>query len=239
MPFVGVSVISGALSVLAPCVIGLLPALVGRSLGVGGRLTRALVVIGSLCASIFVFTLVLKVGSALAGVPFRTWQLIAGVILVLFGIATLFPGLWDRFAARTGLATAGARGRDYGMRRQGVWGDAVLGASLGPVFSACSPTYAVIIAVTLPANFAEGALYLIAYLLGLAAMMLVVIMGGRAAVTKLGWSIDPHGWFKRILGVVFILLGVAIATGWDRELLGFAVSNGWFDWQLNLEDALQ
>lgn len=242
MPFVGVALVSGVLSVLAPCVIGLLPALVGRSLGaggVGGRLARAIVVIASLCTSIFVFTLLLKVSSALVGVPFRTWQLVAGVILVAFGIVTLFPDLWDRIAGRAGLAQVGARGRDYGLRREGVRGDLVLGASLGPVFSACSPTYAVIVAVTLPANFAEGALYMVAYLFGLAVTMFAVIMGGRAMVTKLGWSIDPHGWFKRILGVVFIVLGVAIATGLDKELLTFAVSNGWFDWQLDLEDSLQ
>lgn len=205
MPLVGVSLIAGGLSVLAPCVIGLLPALIGRSLG-GGRLVRALTVIGALCVSIFAFTLLLKVSTAFLGVPDRVWQITAGVILVLFGVFALFPDLWDRVAARTGLAGVGSRGREYGASRQGFVGDAVLGASLGPVFSACSPTYAVIVAVTLPANFAEGALYLVAYLLGLAAMMLVVVLGGRAAISRLGWGIDPNGTFKRALGVVFIVL---------------------------------
>lgn len=239
MPFVGVALIAGGLSVLAPCVIGLLPALVGRSLGAGIRLVRAFVVIVALCTSIFAFTLLLKASTVLAGVPTRAWQIVAGVILVSFGVFSLFPALWDRVASNLGLASVGARGRDYGLRRDGVVGDAVLGASLGPVFSACSPTYAIIVAAVLPVSVAEGVFYLVAYLVGLAIMMFVIILGGRQVVTKLGWSIDPHGWFKGILGVAFILLGVAIATGLDKEILAFAVSHGWFDWQLDLEDALR
>jgi hypothetical protein len=42
-----------------------------------------------------------------------------------------------------------------------------------------------------------------------------------------------------VLGVFFIMFGLAIATGLDKELLGFVVENGWFDWQLRFEDMLR
>lgn len=239
MPFAGVAVVAGALSVLAPCVVGLLPVLIGRSIAPGSRAHSAGLVIAGLCASIFVFSLLLKATTLLINVPQRVWQVIAGSILIGFGVVSLLPHLWDAAAARLRLAQLGGSGTQLGMARQSRAGDVLLGASLGPVFSACSPTYAVIVAVILPATPAEGVLYLIAYVAGLAAMMLAVVAGGRRAVTALGWGINPHSWFRRVLGMLFILFGVAIATGLDKDALTFVVENGWFDWQLQFEDWLR
>ena len=239
MPFVAVATLAGALSVLAPCVVGLLPVLVGRSLAPGSRAHSATLVIVGLCASIFTFSLLLKASTLFIAVPQRVWQVVAGVILIGFGVVSLAPQLWDAVAGRLRLAEIGDRGARSGMGRQSRAGDVLLGASLGPVFSACSPTYAVIVAVILPATPAEGVVYLLAYVAGLAAMMAVVVAGGRRAVRALGWGVDPHGWFRRVLGVLFILFGVIIATGLDKELLSFVVENGWFDWQIRVEDGLR
>ena len=239
MPFVGVAALAGVLSVLAPCVVGLLPVLVGRSLAPGSRAHSAGLVIAGLCGSVFVFSVLLKATTLLIAVPQQVWQVVAGTILVGFGVVTLVPRLWDGVAARLRLSQLGTRGMRHGMDRQSRTGDVILGASLGPVFSACSPTYAVIVAGVLPAEPVEGVGYLAAYVAGLAAAMLVVVTGGRRAVSALGWGVDPHGLFRRVLGAMFVGLGVVIATGLDKELLSVAVQNGWFDWQLRLEDGLQ
>lgn len=239
MPFVGVAALAGVLSVLAPCVVGLLPVLVGRSLAPGSRAHSAGLVIAGLCGSVFVFSVLLKATTLLIAVPQQVWQVVAGTILVGFGVVTLVPRLWDGVAARLRLSQLGSRGMRHGMDRQSRTGDVILGASLGPVFSACSPTYAVIVAGVLPAEPVEGVGYLAAYVAGLAAAMLVVVTGGRRAVSALGWGVDPHGLFRRVLGAMFVGLGVVIATGLDKELLSVAVQNGWFDWQLRLEDGLQ
>jgi cytochrome c-type biogenesis protein len=239
MPFAAVALVAGALSVLAPCVVALVPVLVGRSLTPGSRAHSAGFVIAGLCVSIFAFSILLRATTLLINVPQQVWQTIAGVILVSFGVVSLVPQMWDVLAARLRLAQVGDRGARFGMDRQSRVGDVLLGASLGPVFGACSPTFAVIVALILPATPAEGVVYLAAYVAGLAAMMLVVVAGGRRAVTALGWGINPHGWFRRALGVLFIVFGVAIAMGWDKDLLTFVVENGWFDWQLSFEDWLR
>lgn len=238
MPFLFVALLAGALSVLAPCVIGLLPVLIGRSVSPGARVHSAALVIAGLCVSIVAFSALLKSTTWLISVPPSVWQWIAGGILIGFGVVSLVPSLWDAVSSRFRLAAMGDRGIQRGMDRQSPLGDVLLGASLGPVFSACSPTYAVIVAVILPATPAEGFAYLAAYVVGLAATMSVVVIGGRRAVSALGWGIDPHGWFRRLLGVLFILLGVAIGTGLDKELLSWVVQNGWFDWQVSFEDAI-
>jgi cytochrome c biogenesis protein CcdA len=236
VPLAAVALFAGALSVLAPCVVGLLPILIGRSVAPGSRSHSAVLVIIGLCASIFTFTMLFRATTLLVDVPQRVWQYVAGAILVGFGVV---PQLWDGLSTRLRFAEVGDRGARFGIGRQSRVGDLVLGASLGPAFSACSPTYALIVAVILPVTPAEGAGYLIAYLVGLATMMVVIVVGGRRAVRALGWGVDPHGWFRRVLGVFFIMFGVAIATGLDKDLLGFVVENGWFDWQLRFEDMLR
>ncbi|HEU4543127.1 MAG TPA: hypothetical protein VFR23_18505 [Jiangellaceae bacterium] len=239
MPFAGVALLAGALSILAPCVVGLLPILIGRSVAPGSRAHSAVLVIVGLCASIFASTMLFRATTLLVDVPERVWQYVAGVILVGFGVVSLVPQLWDGISARFRLAEVGHHGARFGIGRQSRAGDLVLGASLGPAFSACSPTYALIVAVILPVTPAEGAAYLVAYLVGLAAMMAVIVVGGRRAINALGWGINPHGWFRRVLGAFFILFGVAIAIGFDKEVLSFVVENGWFDWQVQFEDMLR
>lgn len=239
MPLAAVALFAGALSVLAPCVVGLLPILIGRSVAPGSRSHSAILVIIGLCASIFIFTMLFRATTLLVDVPQRVWQYVAGAILVGFGVVSVVPQLWDWLSTRLRFAAVGDRGARFGIGRQSRAGDLVLGASLGPAFSACSPTYALIVAVILPVTPAEGAGYLVAYLVGLATMMVVIVVGGRRAVRALGWGVDPHGWFRRVLGVFFIMFGLAIATGLDKELLGFVVENGWFDWQLRFEDMLR
>ena len=89
-----ISFVAGVLTVLAPCVLSLLPIIVGGSLAGGGR-RRALTIVVSLGASVILFTLLLKVSSALISIPPATWQWLSGGILILFGLTMLFPRLWD------------------------------------------------------------------------------------------------------------------------------------------------
>ena len=56
------------------------------------------------------------------------------------------------------------------------------------------------------------------YVLGLCATLLAIALLGRRLIARLGWAADPHGRFRRILGVVFIVVGIGIALGWDRSL---------------------
>src|SRR5438132_740370 len=89
-----ISFIAGVLTVLAPCVLSLLPVVVGGSLAQGGR-NRALTIVVSLGISVIAFTFLLKVSTALINIPESFWQWFSGGILVLFGITMLFPALWD------------------------------------------------------------------------------------------------------------------------------------------------
>lgn len=237
MNLVIVAFLAGMLSVLAPCVASLLPVLVARDSSGKRRRSPTAIVLG-LALSVFVFSVILKSSTALLGIPTQLWQTISGSILVCFGIVTMFPSFWGYIAAALGIQLASQRTPREALQHHGVRADMLLGASLGPVFSACSPTYALIVAVILPTEPARGLIYLVAFVSGLAVMLYAILVGGSAFVRKLGWGINPNGHFKRIVGLLFLLAGFAIITGFDKTILGYMVSHGWFDWQMQLETRL-
>ena len=116
-----------------------------------------------------------------------------------------------------------------GYKKNSVWGDIIIGVSLGPIFSACSPTYFVILATVLPVSVPLGIFYLFTYSLGLCLALLFVSLLGQRMVEKLGGVSDSHGWFKRIFGIIFILVSIAIFTGYDKKFQISILDAGFFD----------
>ncbi|MGE3810806.1 MAG: cytochrome c biogenesis CcdA family protein [Candidatus Nanopelagicales bacterium] len=232
------AIAAGALTTLAPCVLPLLPVIVGGSVvppssesvpepGTGGvavrnrSLTgrrRAVIIAASLAVSVLVFTLLLRGSAALLGVPAEVWSWVSGGILIALGAAMLFPSAWDAVSARLGLQRRSAERLQRAASTEGTTGAILTGAALGPVFTSCSPLYAYILVVVLPASPADALVQLVAYVVGLAGALLAIALLGQRLVARLGWAADPHGWLRRTLGAVFIAVGVAVALGWDRDL---------------------
>ena len=214
------ALIAGILTTLAPCVLPLLPVIVGGSLGSSTRESRkrALIIAGSLGVSVILFTLLLRATTALIGIPQETWQWISGGILIALGAVTVFPKIWDKISTRLSLQRLTNRGLSQAQARGGVLGSVLTGAALGPVFSSCSPFYGFVVVSVLPASFAEGMLYLIAYVVGLCGTLLLLALLGQRLMGKARWLANPDGVFRRVLGIVFVLVGIAIILGLDKDL---------------------
>lgn len=224
---------AGVLTVLAPCILPLLPVIIGGSIlrSEEDNKTakwRPLVIAVSLALSVIVFTLLLKASTALLGVPQEVWRFVAGTIVLLLGINFLFPNAWILLMARFGLETGTNSLLTKSAKKAGFTGDILTGAALGPVFSSCSPTYAFIVAAVLPTSFIEGLSYLIAYAAGLALILLIIGYAGQSVVHKLGWLANPNSWFKRIIGSLFIVVAISIMFGWDKDAQEYILKNGWY-----------
>lgn len=234
---------AGVLTVLAPCVLPLLPVVVGGSMVRAGDERRArwrpFVIAASLAASVVVFTLLLKAMTALLGVPPQAWQAVSGIIVILLGVDLLFPQLWDRVSTALGLQRRSGELLDRSVKRQSVGGDILTGAALGPVFSSCSPTYALIVAAVLPVSFAEGLVYVLAYAVGLAGMLLLIALLGRGLVRRLGWASNPDGWFRRVVGVLFIVVGLAVIIGFDKQVQTWILDSGLYDPIARMEEFIE
>jgi len=220
------ALLAGALTTLAPCALSLLPVVVGGSVQgagsagdrAGADLTRALVVTGALAASVVAFTLLLKASTVLIGVPPSVWQWVSGGLLVVLGVFALVPEAWDRISVSLGLSRGSAVGLSRAHGRSGIVGAALTGAALGPVFTSCSPLYGYVIVTVLPAEPVRGLVLLAAYVVGLAGVLLGVALGGQRLLRRVRWAADPHSAFRRALGLLFIAIGVLVATGLMQDL---------------------
>ncbi|MFM2415043.1 MAG: hypothetical protein RI911_736 [Candidatus Parcubacteria bacterium] len=212
-----VSFISGFLTVLAPCILPVIPVVLGSSATRRSSWTPYIVV-ASLCASILFFTLVLKYSAACVSVPAAVWTYIAGGILVFFGITQVFPNIWSSIPGVQQLARKANATMGSNLFAHTVWGDIAVGAALGPIFSTCSPTYFVILATVLPVSLTLGIVYMLAYVIGLAVALLIIIFIGERIMDKLTFLSDERGYFKKGVGIFFILLGLIIISGFDKTI---------------------
>ena len=225
-----ISFVSGVLTILAPCILPLLPVIVGHSItDTTPSRRRLFVVVVSLAISVILFTLLLKASSLLIDIPQDFWKWISGGIIFFFGITMLFPSIWEKFSFANTLSLKSNKVLGEGYKKDSIWGDVIIGASLGPIFSACSPTYFVILATVLPVSPVLGLVYLLAYVAGLSLALTCVALLGQKIMEKVGKVSDPRGWFKKTFGVIFILVAIAIISGYDKKLQIDLLDAGFLD----------
>ncbi len=238
MFFFGVSILAGILTVLAPCILPLLPVVVGSSEPGARRISRrALRVIGSLIVSVIVFTLLLKATTLFIEIPSYAWAWFSGTVLVLLGITMVFPELWARVPFVQKIAQSGNKTLGSGYTRGDTVGDLLMGFALGPVFSTCSPTYLFIIATVLPASFLVGLVYLLGFALGLAISLLLIAYFGQRIIEVVLKRMNTTHNMKRIFGALIIIVGIAIATGLDKKFESKILDSG-YGATIDLEEKL-
>ena len=235
------SFLAGVLTVFAPCVLILLPVIVGSSMlsDTDQKLDRRkpYIISISLGVSVLLFTLLLKASTVLIGVDPQVWKSVSGSIVIILGLSLLFPLLWARMSNSVGLENSSNNLLRRASKKSGVFGYILTGAALGPVFSACSPIYAVILATVLPVNFVLGLVYMTFYAAGLTITLLVISLAGRRFTKRLNWIAKPHGWFRRILAILLIIVGVSVITGFDKKVQSWTLKNVSFS-MINIEAKL-
>ena len=219
------SFLAGVLTVLAPCILPMLPVIIGSSAGARSRFTPY-IVIGSLSVSILLFTFLLKASTVFIDIPQAFWAYFSGGILALIGVIFAFSRIWESLPFVTSVSRESNAVIGSGYSRKSIWGDIIIGSALGPVFSSCSPTYFLILASVLPASVLRGTVYLLAYIAGLALVLLLISLLGQRFVSRVTWAANPYGWFKRSLGVLFLLVGLAIFTGFDKKVEAWILDSG-------------
>jgi cytochrome c biogenesis protein CcdA/thiol-disulfide isomerase/thioredoxin len=226
-----ISFIAGSLTIFAPCVLPLLPVIIGGSVGATSKeRARPYLIAASLAGSIIFFTLLLKVSTVLIDLSPNVLNYISGSILVLLGLVSIAPEIWEKFVLLTNWQARSQRFLGKGEQNKGkLAGPILTGIALGPVFASCSPTYAFILASVLPHSFVSGLIYLITYAIGLVLTLLLISLAGKKLITRLSWAVDTHSLFRRIIGVVFVLIGIAIFTGQEVTIETWAGNHLPFD----------
>ena len=224
------SFIAGMITVLAPCVLPLLPVIIGGS--ISGKVDdkkRPLIIAASLAVSLIIFTVLLKATTLFIDVSPAVFTAVSGGILIVLGIALFFPNLYDGLIVRLNLQAKSQQLLGQAGGKGKYLGAIITGAALGPVFSSCSPVYAYIIATVLPVNFAVAMGYIVAYVLGLSLMLLLIGFLGQRFLKRIRFIANPKGWFIRTIAVIFVLVGLLIVTGFDKKLQTYVSTHTPFD----------
>lgn len=234
------SFVAGVLTVLAPCVLPILPVIVWWSV-VNGKKSRPWLIIVAFALSVFIFTLILQVFFEQFGLRQDTVAKISAGILIVFGLFLLFPSLWKWLMSVTKIDAATSKAQQTDA--SGVRGDIVLWATLWPVMNSCSPTYTILLATVIPASFVRGMVNIVAYIVWLSLMLWLIAYGWRSFVKKMKWAANPHWWFKKIIALLLIFIWIAMFLWWDKDVEAFVLEKWWVidttGWELNQVDSLE
>ncbi|OHC66779.1 MAG: cytochrome C biogenesis protein [Rhodocyclales bacterium RIFCSPLOWO2_02_FULL_63_24] len=213
----GLSFAAGGLSTLSPCVLPLLPILLGTA-AIAHRLGPLALAAGLMLSFTAVGVFVASLGVAI-GLDQGLFRDAAAVILLGFGVVLLSSRLQEKFA----MATSGVSGSGQAVLARltldGLGGQFILGVLLGVVWSPCvGPTLGA--AITLASqgqNLAQVAVVMALFGLGAGLPLIVLGFASREAMLRLRGRLMIAGKLgKQALGSVMLILGVAILSGADK-----------------------
>ncbi len=215
----GFGFLAGLLSTLSPCVLPIIPILLGSATNAHPRAPLALA--GGLALSYAVIgTTLVWAGSAL-GLDTSIFRGIGAAALGLLGLVLISGNLQQRFASATaGLGDAG-NNLISRMRLDGLWGQFAIGLVLGVVWSPCvGPTLgAAVVLASQGSQLLQVGLLMGIFGVGAALPVVVLAYVSRGAMLRMRGKLMQAGKTgKMILGSVMIALSVLILTGADKPM---------------------
>ena len=220
----GFGLLAGLLSTLSPCVLPILPILLGSATAAHPRAPLALA--GGLALSYAVIGTALASAGASVGLDASHLRTAGAILLAALGLILMSGALQRRFAAAAaGLGDAGNSliGR---LDLNGLTGQFVIGLALGAVWSPCvGPTLgAAIVLASQGSHLPQVALLMALFGLGAAAPVVGLAFLSRAAMMRArGAMLTAGKTGKILLGAVMIVIAGLILTGADKRLEAWLV----------------
>jgi cytochrome c biogenesis protein CcdA len=219
MATLALAFLAGLLSVLSPCVLPLVPIVLGAA--ISEHRFGPVALAAGLAASFTVLGLLIAVVGFSAGIDAATLRVAAALVMIGLGAVLMLPAFQMRLAAAGGPIANWTEQTFGGFSTSGLGGQFAVGLLLGAVWSPCvGPTLGAAsllaaqgrdlwqVAATMTV-FGFGAGLPLA-LLGLASRAWLARM--RDAMLAAG----RHG--KAALGILFIVVGISIVMGLDKRI---------------------
>lgn len=226
--------LAGVLSTLSPCVLPLLPILLGSAVA-ASRLGPVMLTAGIVLSFSSIGLLVATAGASLA-LSQDTFRDAAAVLLVIAGIALMVPAIQRCFSS---LASSMSNAGNAVLERltlTGAGGQFVIGLVLGMIWSPCvGPTLGAAIALAAQGkDLSRVAALMAIYGLGAGTPVLLVGSVSRVLMSRLrGRLMSAGSAGKYVLGGCIFLLGILALTGLDKTLETIAVEHS-PTWLINL-----
>jgi cytochrome c biogenesis protein CcdA/thiol-disulfide isomerase/thioredoxin len=209
--------VGGVLTILSPCILPVLPFVFARAdqpfrrsglpLLIGMALTFSVVAIAAAFGGHWVVRLN------------QGGRYVAMFIFLVLGITLLFPSIAE--ALTRPLVRAGGKLQGGPSAESGIGKSFVLGISTGLLWAPCAgPILGLILTgAALQGPGTRSSFLLLSFALGAATSLGIALFAGNKVFSALKRSLSFEIWIRRGLGVAVIMGVVAIALGWDTNLL--------------------
>ncbi|MFZ1721875.1 MAG: cytochrome c biogenesis protein DipZ [Microgenomates group bacterium] len=206
--------LAGVVTVLSPCILPLLPIILSSADGSGKQ--KPLGVVVGFVASFTFFTLFLSSIVRLSGIPAESLRFFSIFILAGFGVSLLIPQVQAQIEM---LISRFANLVPSTQNQTGFFGGLVIGLSLGLLWTPCvGPILASVISLAITGTVtAQAFLITLAYAVGTAIPMFVIMLAGSTALQKVPWLLRNTGKIQKAFGVLMILTAIGIFFNIDRR----------------------
>jgi cytochrome c biogenesis protein CcdA/thiol-disulfide isomerase/thioredoxin len=209
--------VGGVFTILSPCILPVLPFVFARAdrpfrrsglpLLLGMALTFSLVATAAAYGGYWVVRLN------------HGGRYIAMFVFLILGLTLLFPDFAE--ALTRPLVRAGSRLQGAPTTETSVSKSFLLGISTGLLWAPCAgPILGLILTgAAIQGPGARSSFLLLSYALGAATSLGIALFAGKKVFATMKHSLRFDIWIRRVLGAAVIIGVVAIALGWDTNLL--------------------
>jgi cytochrome c-type biogenesis protein len=210
--------VAGVLSILSPCVLPILPIVLGAAAS-EHRFGPAALAVGLSVSFVVIGLFAATIGYSI-GLDLGVFRNVAAVMMIGIGAILLVPRL------QTQLAIAGAPVANWGSRyvgpaqHAGIAGQLLVGLLLGAVWSPCvGPTLGAAALLAAQGRDPQVAVTMFAFGLGAALPLLALGMVSRQSLMRWRDQLFSAGYgVKMALGLVFVAVGALVLSGFDKAI---------------------
>jgi cytochrome c-type biogenesis protein len=215
----GLAFLAGVLTVLSPCVLPLLPIVLGAAAS-QHRLGPLALAVGLALSFTAIGLFVATIGFA-AGLDTGFFRTVSAVLLIGVGLVLLVPRLQEQFALAAAPVSNWAGGYADNFTPGDLAGQFGLGLLLGAVWSPCvGPTLgAASVLAAKGENLPQVALTMLAF--GIGATLPLLLLGTLSREALMRWRsrlMEGGKAGKTALGLILVAVGLLVATGLDKRL---------------------
>jgi cytochrome c biogenesis protein CcdA len=202
--------VAGVLTVLSPCVLPILPIVLGTAAS-ERKYGPAALAAGLAFSFVIVGLLVSTIGYSI-GLTAELFRRVAASLIVILGAVLMVPALQARFALASG-PIANWTDRKFGTSvRSGYAGQFWAGVLLGAAWSPC-------VGAAQGRDLPQVALSMFVFGLGAALPLLIVGLISRQAMQRWGKQILSIGHAAKAgFGLRLVIIGILIVTSLDKRL---------------------
>lgn len=212
------TVLAGLLTVGAPCILPILPILLGSTIGHRSKSRPLMIAVGFIVTFAVVGISLSFIASNLGLMP-DALRKAAIFFLGIFGIFLIWPAPFEKLTASlSGLITsAGQISRKAG---EGNLGGFVLGVMLGLIWTPCAGPVlgSILTLVATSTDLGRASVLLTAYAIGAGIPMLVIGYGSQYVTTRISKIARYSKILQQIFGVLVLALAIAMFYQYDLVL---------------------